>query len=257
MKRHYGKFKNEEVVVLGYNKTLNAVMICRVNYLPADEQAQLRSIASSSYAQSSCDFLIPILGIERHKSGKDWFTYLAFRLHRNDGSVLSLPLKEVVELDTDQKNFFKGWGTSVAEARTIREQRGIDASTGKPVATENTLADEAPVDYNPITPLEATPVPTPQSGVPSTAVDVPNITDEEAKPYVDREAMMLQLMQQMVEGQKQIADGMASLEKKVGGRKTTPRKKVVRKKATAKPAVLKSTAPMGDATGEEAPPAAE
>ena len=236
--RHYAKFKNEEVIVLGYRKSMNSVMICRVNYLPADEQAALRQIASSSYAQSSCDYLIPILGVERHKSGEDWFSYLARRLHRNDGSVVVLPLKEVVDMDTDQKNFFKGWGKSVAEARSVREKNEAAQGAGSQIAGENILAEEAPEDYTPITPVvhDVPTPPAPDVPVPMTGVEVPNITEEEAKPYVDREAMMLQLMQQMVAGQQQIAEGMADLKKAVKPVRKTTTKKAVRRKAKPAPA---------------------
>ncbi len=230
--RHYGKFKNEEVIILGYRKSMNSVMICRSTMLPADEQAALRQIASSAYAQSNCDYLIPILEHERHKSGQAWFSYLAQRLHRNDGSVVVLPLKEIMEMDPDQKALFKGWGSSISEAAKVREEKEAQMGAGHQVAGE-----ELP-GYKPISPLEETQVPGAPGGEPPVAaVEVPNITEEEAKPYVDREAMMLQLMQKMVEGQQQIAESIAGLEKKVAPRKTTRKKTTARKKATAKPAV--------------------
>lgn len=222
--RHYGIFKNEEVIVLGYRKLMNTVMICRSTMLPADEQAQLRQIASSSYAQSKCDYLIPILRNERHKSGNDWFTYLANRLHRNDGSVSVLPLKEIDGMEPDQKAFLKGWGKSVSDVTEARQK-----GTPPPVDPEEKLDG-----YTPMAPLQKTVLP---GEAPETAVDVPQITSEEAKPYVDRDAMMIQLMQQMVQGQKQIADGLATLESKVAKparKKAATRKKAApRKKAVA------------------------
>ena len=221
--RHYGKFKNEEIVVLGYKKSMNTVMICRLTMLPADEQAALRQIASSAYAQSKCDYLVPILQNERHKSNQDWFTYLANRLQRHDGSVMILPLKEIEDMDPDQKAFFKGWGTSIEEARKVREEKAPE------------LPDvDAPPGYEPITPLQSTEVP---GQVPATAVEVPDISAEEAKPFVDREAMMLQLMQTMAEGQAKIAEGIANLDKKLSKPKRTVRRKPATKKATSKPAV--------------------
>lgn len=237
--RHYAKFKNEEVIILGYRKSMNAVMICRMTALPADEQANLRQIASSTYAQSNCDYLIPVLGNERHKSGEDWFTYLARRLHRNDGSVAVLPLKEMQDMDPDQKAFFKGYGRSIAEAKEIMEKAG---DQGKVVPIN------AGDDYKPINPVATTELPGMQdpAAPPVAAVDVPDISPEEAKPYVDREAMMLQLMQQMVEGQAKMAEGLAALEKKVA-RKTVPKKRVVRKKPAA-------VEPAAEATETPEPP---
>ena len=226
--RHYATFKNEEVIVLGYRKSMNAVMICRITSLPADEQASLRQIASSTYAQSNCDYLIPVLTNERHKSGEDWFSYLARRLHRNDGSVAVLPLKEMHDMDRDQKAFFKGYGRSIAEAKEVMDKK--EGRVGEGHAT----AGEDMQDYTPINPIEPTEVPGMSNDVPVAAVEVPAITPEEAKPYVDREAMMLQLMQQMAEGQKQIAEGLTKLEKKVGARKTVAKKRVVRKKPAPK-----------------------
>lgn len=110
--RHYGKFRNEEVIVLGYKPSMNACMICRVTMLPVDEQTGLRQIASSVFAQGR-DYLIPILQGERHRSSVDWFTYLASKMYRNDGSVISIPLKEVTDLEETQKAFFKGYGDSI------------------------------------------------------------------------------------------------------------------------------------------------
>jgi len=114
--RHYAKFQNDEVVLVGYNQGRNEVLLCRVLALPHDEQIALRQIASSIVAQEKHDFLVPLLQIERHPSGADWFTYLANRLQRRDGTVLSVPMKDVADINTDQKAFFSGYGTTVTEA---------------------------------------------------------------------------------------------------------------------------------------------
>lgn len=239
--RHYCKFRNEEVIILGYRKTMNSVMVCRVAMLPADEQANLRQIASSSYAQSKCDYLIPILTNERHKSGSDWFTYLASRLQRNDGSVVVLPLKEMEEMDNDQKAFFKGWGTSVDEARKL-----VEENEAKGAGVGPSTAGEKIEGYTPVKELDDTYIPHNQSTPPVAEVELPDISTGEAKPYVDREAMMLKLMEQMAEGQKQIADGLASLEKKVGARKTTTRKAVRKAKPARKAAAPQEEAPAAE-----------
>ncbi len=243
--RHYGKFRNEEIIIVGYRKSMNAVMICRVTSLPADEQASLRQIASSAYAQSHCDYLVPVLQNERHKSGSDWFTYLASRLHRNDGSVAVLPLKEMQEMDPDQKAFFKGYGKSIAEAAEIRSKQEEVVGVGHQIAGEDLEG------YKPINPLAETQVPEP-GAPPVAAVEMP--TEEEAKPYVDRDAMMLQLMQQMVAGQQQIAEGLQNLEKKVATKRPATRKKAAsRKKVAAKPAVPAPAPVEAAPVADEAP----
>ena len=105
--RPFGTVRGEEVVVAGYNKSTNACMIVRINHLPQDEAAELRRIAMSATAQN-LDYLVPTLRVERHKSNQDWFTHLVTRMYRNDGSVLSFPLKDIEVMNEGQKAFFKG-----------------------------------------------------------------------------------------------------------------------------------------------------
>lgn len=133
--RHYGKLRGEEVVILGYNAGTNQLMICRVGGLPSDDQVTLRRIASSPVAQKS-DYLIPILSHEQHKSGRDWFNFLAGQLKANRGVVLTIPLKEVTEMNQSQRAFFKGYGKSAEDA--------VVAEDNVPVVDVDVDYDEVP-----------------------------------------------------------------------------------------------------------------
>lgn len=204
--RHYGKYRNEEVIVIGYNRGQNAVMICRVGALPGDEQMELRRIASSHAAQNQ-DYLVSTLQGERHKSGTDWFTYIANRLRRNDGSVLSpLPIKEVEEMNPDQVAFFKGYGTSVLNRNAQAEM----------AAQQNQQIPQAHVD------------------MPEGVVETPPAAPAQS----DTNPALMALLQQMVEGQQAMQKSMEDLAKKVSKpqRKAPARKKASAKKSTAKKA---------------------
>ena len=192
--RHYGKFRNEEVIVLGYKPSMNACMICRVTMLPVDEQTGLRQIASSVFAQGR-DYLIPILQGERHRSNVDWFTYLASKMYRNDGSVISIPLKEVTDLEDKQKAFFKGYGESVE---------------GKPVTNPS-----ATVDYHP------------ESGKVMETYGDPTRLGVPAPANVDIASALASL----AASQEKMADTLASLVKKV---KAPVARKKATKKASSK-----------------------
>lgn len=109
--RHYGKHNREEVVVIGYKKSINAVLLVRVNALSMDDQMDLRRIASSEVAQKM-DYLIPLLQKEPHRSGQDWFSYLC-KHHAFKTIMNSLPIKEVTDMNPEQLAFFKGYGRSI------------------------------------------------------------------------------------------------------------------------------------------------
>lgn len=211
--RHYAKFRNEEVIILGYKASMNSVMITRVTMLPGDDQSTLRQIASSVFAQDNCDYLVTVLQSERHKSGTDWFTYLATRLQRNDGSVSVIPLKELVDMNPDQRAFFKGWGSTISEA-------GNKASEEEHLGMGSSVMGE---DYKPIDP-EATSGP---SGVPF-------------QPTQDSQnKQMMDMIAQMAASQAALADSVAKLTEQVNSkpapvkRKTTARKKTATKKAAS------------------------
>lgn len=193
--RHYGKFRNEEVIVLGYKPSMNACMICRVTMLPVDEQTGLRQIASSVYAQGR-DYLIPILQGERHRSNVDWFTYLASKMYRNDGSVISIPLKEVTDLEDKQKAYFKGYGESIE---------------GKPVTNP-----AATLDYHP------------ESGKVMETHGDPTRLGVPAPANVDIASALASL----AASQEKMADSLSSLVKKV--KAPVARKKAAKKVAASK-----------------------
>ncbi len=208
--RHYAKFRNEEVIVIGYKASMNSVMVTRVTMLPGDDQSTLRQIASSIYAQDKCDYLVTVLQSERHKSGTDWFTYLATRLQRNDGSVSVIPLKELMDMNPDQRAFFKGWGKTVEDA-------------GKHAAAEEHLGMGSSImgeDRKPLLDPTATVGP---SGVP-----FPETPDSQ-------NSKMLELIAQMAAGQQELAKTVASLSAKINKapKKRAPRKKVASNKETA------------------------
>jgi len=208
--RHYAKFRNEEVIILGYKASMNSVMISRVSMLPGDDQSTLRQIASSIYAQDKCDYLLTVLQSERHKSGSDWFTYLATRLQRNDGSVSVVPLKELADMNADQRAFFKGWGKTIDEA-------GAHASSEEHIGMGSGVMGE---DHKPVLDPEATVGPT---GVPF------------PETPASQNNQMMELMAQMAAGQQAMAASIAALAEQVNSKPApAARKKAVRRKAAPK-----------------------
>lgn len=109
--KHYAKYRGQEYIIIGFNTADGSCLLCNVAALPVGEQTQLRMIASSAVGQS-VDYLVPILQKERHPSGTDWFSYLATRLRRKEGIVEKLPLKDLEEVNPDQKAVFKGYKTA-------------------------------------------------------------------------------------------------------------------------------------------------
>ena len=212
--RHYAKFRNEEVIILGYKASMNSVMITRVTMLPGDDQSTLRQIASSVFAQDNCDYLVTVLQSERHKSGTDWFTYLATRLQRNDGSVSVIPLKELADMNPDQRAFFKGCGKTISEA-------GAKASEEEHLGMGSSLMGE---DYKPTLDPDATSGP---SGVPF-----------QPTPESQNKQMM-DMIAQMAASQAALTETVAQLAEQVNSkpapakRKAPARKKVTPKKAAS------------------------
>lgn len=135
--RHFGTIRGgEEVVIAGHNKSTNACLIVRVNHLPQDEAADLRRIAMSSSAQN-LDYLIPTLRVELHKSGQDWFTHLATRLYRNDGAVANISLKEIEDMNAEQKAFFKGYGAPVEPKGGPSQRVGSSQEFSTPIVNDD------------------------------------------------------------------------------------------------------------------------
>ncbi len=209
--RHYAKFRNEEVIVLGYKASMNSVMITRVTMLPGDDQSTLRQIASSIYAQDKCDYLVTVLQSERHKSGTDWFTYLATRLQRNDGSVSVIPLKELTDMNPHQRSFFKGWGNTVNEA-------GANAEAEEHIGMGSGIMGE---DHKPTYDTEAEVGP---SGVPFQPTQI------------SQNKQMMDLIEQMAASQAALTETVSKLAKQVNA-KPARKKRATRKKVAAKKTV--------------------
>ena len=143
--RHYGIYQREEVVVMGYNKHTNQLMVLRINALPQEDQMALRGIARSKFAQESADFLIPVLRREHHRRGQDWFTYL-IRTFLPTGFVRYLSIKDMDNMNPDQAAFCKGYGKSLAQLALEKEKGSVTdsvavsgaASTPTPAAAVST-----------------------------------------------------------------------------------------------------------------------
>lgn len=219
--RHFGKFRGEEVIIVGYKRSMNNCMICRVTTLPQDEAANLRQIAQSTVGQSK-DYLVQTLQVERHKSGTDWFTYLVGRLYRNDKSVMTVPLKEIEEMNHDQLAFYKGYGKSVetgerdwtvGRVRDAEEQKKRE-DEGKVLETQRELPsayyDESEV------------------GQPTRDPEVAVAAQQAAGPT---DPALISVLQQIVEGQNKIVDKLDNLDKKPARRST--KKKTTKSKPAA------------------------
>lgn len=129
--RHFGKYSSngEEVVILGYRKKTNEVLIVFLSALQQQEAQDLRSIVSAEYAQKK-DYLMDNVGgnvLEKahHPSGNDWQSYLMRQaVARRGGMVRSVSLKDVEFFDEGQKAFFGGYGVSIEpEIEALRQSR--------------------------------------------------------------------------------------------------------------------------------------
>lgn len=237
--RHFGTIRGgEEVLIAGYNKGQNACFVVRLTHLPQDESAALRQIAMSVTAQN-LDFLIPTLRVELHKSGQDWFTHLATRLYRNDGAVLSLPLKEIETMNEQQKAFFKGYGAAVEPEGGPSSRVGSDQefrtpltdAAGDVVVAEPISEAQAPANLEQARAAGLAPTP-------STDPEMARAAAQAAPPPAQNDAM-LAVLAQLAEGQQQMA---ASLDKLADKVKAPPRRKTTRKKTTAKKPAATSAA---------------
>ena len=70
-KMHFGKWRDEEVVIAGHKESINQVLLVRLNALPSDEKEHLIKIAASESAQNE-DYLVNILERVQHKSNRVW-----------------------------------------------------------------------------------------------------------------------------------------------------------------------------------------
>jgi len=138
--RHYAKWNQEEVIILGYNNKMNDCIIVRVTALPVDDQVHLRQIASSTYAQTQ-DFLMPLLQSQMHASKYDWLRYLLTRLARNDKTVVKVPLKDLSEMNPEQKAFFGGWGKSTSKPESAKAPLGSPEHNEQAQQEQQALVD--------------------------------------------------------------------------------------------------------------------
>lgn len=220
--RHFGTIRGgEEIIIIGYNKGTNACLVCRTNSLPQDEASALRQIASTSTAQN-LDYLLTLLRNEVHKSNQDWFTHLATRMHRNDGSVLNLPLKEIETMNEQQKGFFKGYGTAVEPDGGPSQRVGGEQEFRVPVAKDDEIVVASPLDAPQAAPRnleearqQGLVAPTPQND--------PEMARVAAQAGgVDTTTAMMTALTALAESQAQMA---ASMEKMAGKMKAPARRK--------------------------------
>jgi len=228
--RHFGTVRGEEVVVAGYNKSTNACMIVRINHLPQDEAAELRRIAMSATAQN-LDYLVPTLRVERHKSNQDWFTHLVTRMYRNDGSVLSFPLKDIEVMNEGQKAFFKGYGAAIEPTGGPSDRVGKDSEFGGVLPTADANPDDVVVAAEVVQPpripanlAEARPI------APTPATD-PAMARAAAQAAGATDASVATALTALAESQMAMA---ASLAKLVGKVKAPTRRKAAAKKTAKK-----------------------
>lgn len=227
--RHFGTIRGgEEIVILGYNKSTNSCLICRVTHLPQDEAAAIRQIALSTTAQN-LDFLIPTLRVELHKSGQDWFTHLASRLYRNDGAVANIPLKEIETLNEQQKAFFKGYGAAVEPDGGPSSRVGGKQEFSTPIAT----MDEEIVVATPMT-EDSAPANLEQARVAGVVSPTPQNDPEMARAAAQANgsggdnAALVAALTSLADSQAKQAEAMLTM---AGKMKPAPRKKTTTRKA--------------------------
>lgn len=220
--RHFGKFQNEEVLVIGYKKTGNVLMIVKINALPIEDQTTLRSIATSPAAQN-VDYLIPLLTGEPHRSGKDWFTFLAN--NQRSGITMQVSPTKVEDMNSEQYNYWAGWGNSIRE----QTQTG-----GRPPMVEPAPASQAA----PLTEVPhqvSAPVDPAMPAVAEALYDTPTQVEVAAvAPAVDPVmAQLAQAMSSIADTQGRMVETLDKIEKrsrpgpKAGARKRKPAAKAV------------------------------
>lgn len=131
-KMHFGKWRDEEVVIAGHKESINQVLLIRLNALPSDEKEHLVKIAASEAAQSE-DYLVNILERVNHKSNRKWVEHMFEHLRRGNSAFQSVSLKDIQEMNQNQKSFFKGYGEPVnpANRKEVRLQRRVRRENDK------------------------------------------------------------------------------------------------------------------------------
>lgn len=206
--RHFATFQNDEAVVMGYDKTTGLVMICMINRLPGNDQVDLRRIASSESAQNN-DYLVPILQKSRHRSGSDWFTHLVQNIKRQNSLVATIPIKELDGMNVEQKAFFKGYGTNIAN-------RPVASSVDIPVSPVDLPEHDVVSDHTAVSPAPL------------------------VAPAVD--PTLAALLARVVEGQEAMQKSLETLTKQVKpARKTAVKKRTPKAKTNSTAVTEEST----------------
>ena len=121
--KHFGVFQGREVIVMGHDQTTGLCMVCDPGYLPAAESRELKAIATSRSSQR-LNYLIPALMREYFVAAKtDWYTHLVRKLGK--GCVFNAPLKDITEMNKEQKGIFKGYKRPTNEDIDEQTQTGL------------------------------------------------------------------------------------------------------------------------------------
>ena len=117
--RHMGEYQGSKVIVLGYNRAEDKVMLVKPETFNSQDQNWLGEIVNSGYAQSQ-DSLIKSLAREQHSSGQDGFTYVV-----TFGRPLRVSPHEIRLYDRNQAIKWFGGPNNYASSF---DRRGADTS---------------------------------------------------------------------------------------------------------------------------------
>lgn len=161
-KRHFAIWqKRDRVALLGYSRRNNDVLAVRLDTLPEDERNELINIATNADLQRRLELASTLNTIKHTKSGETWFTNIAMRLRRGDGSVIRVYVKDLYEVEPDQLAFYKGYGPkapqpahlqiSEAEKAAVlgddyrqRTLQGTTSASVTPQVEQETVSQPAP-----------------------------------------------------------------------------------------------------------------
>lgn len=236
-KMHFGKWRDEEVVIAGHKESINQVLLVRLNALPSDEKEHLVKIAASDAAQQE-DYLVNILERVNHKSNRKWVEHIFEHLRRGNSAFQSVSLKDVQEMNQTQKNFFKGYGEPVnpANAKEVRLQRRLRRENDRMGLYDST---------SPSTDLYETMTTTASTVAPAAVADVPTNEDLAAVSQDDPDFIrmkqqasggatdhaMATALQTLVESQVAMTTALSEMSEKLDGlsKPKTTRRRTVKK----------------------------
>ena len=233
--RHFAKFipNGEEVVIIGYRKKTNDVLVVFPSAMTQQESQELRRIVQSAEAQGK-DYLMDvvsgsILQGAHHPSGTDWQTYLIKQAATGRSqTVRKITMKDLEFYDKDQHAFFAGYGTSI--------EPEVDALRNNRIAHQDAA-------------LNGRPMPEPQ-----TSITAPVPAAAPAAPTESAE--LVSALSAIAQGQAAILEALGNMnkpaKKPTKRRVATKRKTAVKKTKTATDPKPKgaSTAPSGMAPPE-------